>query len=201
MNAPAPLEPDVLAFLRELEIHDPDPNDPLHLRIVGSLRRTRGMERGERLAALQWVFIAFAEEISDEAADAESEFPKVVALRKIELGEAAHEARAKHQQLRNAEIVKARDAGEKNAEVAAMRADLVREVREAGREATAAELRAKEVEADDQVIDARRRWKILDAQAGIARSKMWSIKEEIKVWSSLNANRRAADQLHARQGV
>lgn len=195
------LEPDVAGFLQELEIHAPDPADPLHRSLVASLRRTRLLSKGERLEALQWVYIEFADSISDVAADAEAEFPKVLALRKIELGEQAHDARAKHLQLRNAEIVKVRDAGEKNADVAGMRADLIPEVRTAARAAVAAELRAKEVEADEEVVTARLRWKSLDAQMSIARSRMWAIKEAIKVWQSVNANRRAGDQFHAARGT
>ncbi len=51
-----PLEPDVLQALRHLGLRTPDPEDPLHKRLVTALRLTRGESWGNQLVAIRFEF-------------------------------------------------------------------------------------------------------------------------------------------------
>lgn len=54
---PEPLPPDVLARLRELVgLENPDPADPLHVRLVNTVLRTRFMSRGAQITAVRFDF-------------------------------------------------------------------------------------------------------------------------------------------------
>lgn len=52
----APLSPDILAALQDIGLQNPDPTDPLHVRLVNALFRTRGNSKGAQLVALQFEF-------------------------------------------------------------------------------------------------------------------------------------------------
>lgn len=56
MTDAPPLEADVLAGLQQIGLHHPDPDDPLHRRLVDALRRTRGATWGNQLVALKFEF-------------------------------------------------------------------------------------------------------------------------------------------------
>lgn len=51
-----PLTPDIVAGLRAIGLHQPNPTDPLHVRLVDALRRTRGASWGNQLVALKFEF-------------------------------------------------------------------------------------------------------------------------------------------------
>jgi len=195
----ADVGPGTRALLASVGITDVDMDDPFHEEVVAAIVRLGpGKLRGEYLAAMQWPFTQRDRRLSDAEVKAEEAYAQVLELRALELDERAAMARDKYEQLRSAEIVKARDAGERNADIAAMRADLVPEVRIAKREAEAAARLAKHVDGDDQVAAARLASKVAKVEGRIARKQAWTISEQIKVWQSANANQRAADTAHAR---
>lgn len=195
------LPPFVVAALREVGIDEPQRDDPLHYALANAIARLgAGASKGEQFVAMAWHFTNDEERVGDAAAQAEADYARLVEVRAIELGEEAALAKDKHEQLRGAEIVKARDNGERNADIAAMRADQVVEVRAASRAATTAALKAKHIGADEQVASARLRMEGAKAARSVARARAWNISNQIKVWQSTNANQRAADGAH-RAGV
>jgi len=50
------LEADVRERLRDIGLHQPSPSDPLHVRLVDALRRTRGYSLGHQLVAMKFEF-------------------------------------------------------------------------------------------------------------------------------------------------
>jgi hypothetical protein len=50
------LEPDVVSRLQDIGLHAPDPTNPLHVRLVDALRRTRGASVGNQLVAMKFEF-------------------------------------------------------------------------------------------------------------------------------------------------
>lgn len=56
MSAAAPLDADIAARLAEIGLHQPDPENPLHRRLVAALTRTRGATWGNQLVALKFEF-------------------------------------------------------------------------------------------------------------------------------------------------
>lgn len=50
------LENDVLETLKNIGLHNPDPADPLHKRLVQAVRRTRGGNPGVTLVAMKFEF-------------------------------------------------------------------------------------------------------------------------------------------------
>lgn len=192
----APLDRDIADALSEVGIYEPDPENELHRRLVDALYRTRGQILGARYVAMQWVFDWDLGRHADGAAEAESDYARISEVRRLELGTEAAKAKDAWQNLRGSEIVRVRDAGERNAEIAGMRADLVEKVRAAFLEKELAELRAKNAESDDQVAAARSRRETTKALVSLAKSRAYTIANQIKVWQSLNANQRAADRAH-----
>lgn len=53
---PKPLDADILEALQQIGLHNPDPADPLHVRLVNALIRTRGAVWGDQLVALKFEF-------------------------------------------------------------------------------------------------------------------------------------------------
>lgn len=193
--------PHVLAALADVGIDEPREDDPLHVDLVNALLRLGpGASQGERYVAMQWHFTNDEERVGDVAATAEAEYAKVRAVRALELGEAAALAKDEYELLLSAEIVKARTEGEKNADVAMRRASLDASVKVAQRKARVTEQAAKNVDADPAVAVARLHMEGSKAARSIAKTRSWNISNQIKVWQSTNANRRAADSAHA-QGV
>lgn len=52
----AELAPDIAVRLKEIGLHQPDPTDPLHVRLVNALARTRGATLGNQLVAVKFEF-------------------------------------------------------------------------------------------------------------------------------------------------
>jgi hypothetical protein len=77
---PEPLEPDVLHQLREIGLENPDPANPLHVKLVATLRRMRGQSQGARLVALKydfnWELIAAGKEFATAKTDYEHHIDK-----------------------------------------------------------------------------------------------------------------------------
>lgn len=52
----AALEPDISDGLRRIGLHQPDPKNALHVRLVDALRRTRGATWGNQVVAMKFEF-------------------------------------------------------------------------------------------------------------------------------------------------
>lgn len=150
------LPPDVVADLAEVGIYSPDPSDELHRRLVETLLRTRGMSRGSRLVAMQWVFGWDMGRQGREFAQAKSAYE-------------VEQAKA---------VIRFRDQGEKSGAMCEKRA-----------------------EADPVVAAANLRYRLAEQLERLARKRLDTIKNQIEVWRSENANTRTADQFQAREGV
>jgi hypothetical protein len=87
-------------------------------------------------------------------------------------------ARADYEVLIAKHIVRFRDDGEKSGEMATKRA-----------------------EALDDVKAANLRYRLAEQRERLARKRLDTCADQIKVWQSLNANNRAADRFHAQTGV
>jgi len=153
---PRTLDPDVVDALASVGIYQPDPADPVHVRLVEALERTIGQPDGVRLTAMRWVYAWALEREGDELA----------------------EARASYEALLASHIVRFRDDGEKSGEMCTKRA-----------------------EARDDVKAANLRYRLAEQRERLARKRLDACADQIKVWSSLNANERAANLVHARTGV
>lgn len=87
-------------------------------------------------------------------------------------------ARAEYESLLAQHVIRFRDAGEKSGEMCTKRA-----------------------EALDDVKAANLRYRLAEQRERLARKRLDAAADQIKVWQSTNADRRAADQFHARTGV
>ena len=93
-------------------------------------------------------------------------------------GDELAEARAEYDSLVAREVIRFRDAGEKSGEMCLKRA-----------------------EALDGVKEAHLRYRLAEQRERLARKRLDAAADQIKVWQSVNADRRAADQFHARTGT
>ena len=93
-------------------------------------------------------------------------------------GDELAEARSAYEALVARETIRFRDGGEKSGEMATKRA-----------------------EALDQVKEANLRYRLAEQRERLARKRLDTCADQIKVWQSLNANNRAADRLHAQTGA
>lgn len=87
-------------------------------------------------------------------------------------------ARAEYESLIAQHVIRFRDAGEKSGEMCTKRA-----------------------EALDDVKAANLRYRLAEQRERLARKRLDAAADQMKVWQSTNADRRAADQYHARTGV
>jgi hypothetical protein len=87
-DQPKPLEADVLAQLQEIGLSNPDPRDPLHLKLVATLRRMRGQSSGARLVALKydfnWELVAAGREFAQAKTDYEHHIDREAVRFRIE---------------------------------------------------------------------------------------------------------------------
>jgi hypothetical protein len=60
------------------------------------------------------------------------------------------------------------------------------------------EMCTKRAEATDEVQQANLRYRVAEQRERLARKRLDTMADQIKVWQSVNADRRAADQFHAR---
>lgn len=60
------------------------------------------------------------------------------------------------------------------------------------------EMCTKRAEATDEVREAHLRYRIAEQRERLARKRLDTMADQIKVWQSVNADRRAADEFHAR---
>lgn len=87
-DEPRPLEPEIAAQLRELGLDHPDPLDPLHVKLVATLRRLRGQSQGARLVALKydfnWELLAAGVEFAKAKTDYEHHIDKEAVRFRVE---------------------------------------------------------------------------------------------------------------------
>lgn len=93
-------------------------------------------------------------------------------------GDELGNARAEYESLLAQHVIRFRDGGEKSGEMCTKRA-----------------------EALDDVKTANLRYRLAEQRERLARKRLDAAADQIKVWQSTNADRRAADQFHARTGV
>lgn len=93
-------------------------------------------------------------------------------------GDELANARADYESLVARHVIRFRDAGEKSGEMATKRA-----------------------EAQDEVRAANLRFRLAEQRERLARKRLDACADQIKVWQTLSADQRAADQFHARSGV
>lgn len=94
--APPPLEADILEGLQRIGLHNPDPHDPLHKKLVAALRRTRHATWGNQLQAMRFEFNWALTDAGKRLAAARTDYEAHLASEKFRLveGEGYTAARA-----------------------------------------------------------------------------------------------------------
>lgn len=85
MSDAAPLPEDIMAGLRNIGLHYPDPKNPLHRRLVDALHRTRGATWGTQLVALQFEFNWEHVEAGREFAQAKTDYEHRIDVETVRL--------------------------------------------------------------------------------------------------------------------
>ncbi|MFC4223546.1 hypothetical protein [Lysinibacter cavernae] len=74
----APLDLDILAGLRAIGIHEPSPEEPLHVRLVSALYRTRGESWGNALIAIKFEFNWACNQAGEVYANAKTDYERLI---------------------------------------------------------------------------------------------------------------------------
>ncbi len=85
MTEPAPLPADILERLRSIGLHQPDPGEQLHRRLVDALYRTRGASLGNQLVALKFEFNWALNEAGPAYAKAKADYEHFVDAETVRL--------------------------------------------------------------------------------------------------------------------
>lgn len=85
MTEAPPLEADIIEGLKQIGLHRPDPQDPLHIRLVAALRRTRNATWGNQLVALKFEFNWAHVEAGKEYAQAKVDYEHLIDAETVRL--------------------------------------------------------------------------------------------------------------------
>lgn len=192
------LHPAVLSLMQDIGISDPNPRDPLHVRLVNEAIRVVGESRNDQFASL---YAVLANEYSVKSADesaAKTEYEKQRAEKEFSATLRAKLSKAEFDRALAEAVVAAREGGERNANVARQRAMLMPDVQKAQKAMLEAEVAAKALDADDELADMVIAWETAKQLKRAVWHKMETIKMRFASSQTNAANARAADTFHSR---